>query len=685
MPFLSRRSVVLAASLVACGDPVPEGMTIAIIPENPTTADGLTAVLTDLPEGEGVTYTYQWSVDGAPVADITGPFVPADRTERDQQWTVVATPTSADGKRVGATQNGETVIANSGPIAQRVAITPTTPTSSDPLVAAAVGTDVDGDALTWTYTWYINGTEVQSGASDTLDIGEYIDRDNVDVVAVASDGAVDSVPTRSSPVLIRNSLPILSATTIVPAESGPHGFTDLTCTPGEVYDQDGDEITYQYEWWVNGVRLRLDQPTVNRIGRHEDEIVCQARPWDGKGYGEWIDSPTVTLANTPPEDPVVAVGPDEASQYDVLTCDVLSPLTDWDGDVLSYTFTWTRDGAAFTGSTATTNFPGDTIPERFTEVGGVWSCSAVASDGSLASARADAPEITLVDGWPAPITFTNCGKTGATGPSQTECNTRYAGSALEGKVTLDKGIQTWRVPVTGDYLIEARGAQGNKDTNRGWGTAGTGAIISGVVRLERGTMLQIAVGQMGSNDSWGAGGGGGTWVMTDEDEPVMVAGGGGGIGYYGSQRYSRACDGSLTEFATAGFSGTSSTWGSCTGVETTRLKQGGLGGTGSSSGSCQYGAGGGGLEGDGVNDTCSGSTTGGRGWVNGAAGDSGTASGGFGGGGSGPWSGGGGGGYSGGDGSRGGAGGGGSFNGGTSKSARTGNTSHGSVIIDLLD
>ena len=50
-------------------------------------------------------------------------------------------------------------------------------------------------------------------------------------------------------------------------------------------------------------------------------------------------------------------------------------------------------------------------------------------------------------------TFTNCGKTGRNGPSQSDCNTAYASTDLNGEVTLSGGIQSWTVPYTGTYTI----------------------------------------------------------------------------------------------------------------------------------------------------------------------------------------------------------------------------------------
>ncbi|MDP6415501.1 MAG: fibronectin type III domain-containing protein, partial [Gammaproteobacteria bacterium] len=58
------------------------------------------------------------------------------------------------------------------------------------------------------------------------------------------------------------------------------------------------------------------------------------------------------------------------------------------------------------------------------------------------------------------LTFTNCGQTGYTGPSQSQVNSTYAGTSLEGQVTVSSGIQEWTAPYSGNYTIEVWGAEG---------------------------------------------------------------------------------------------------------------------------------------------------------------------------------------------------------------------------------
>ena len=105
-------------------------------------------------------------------------------------------------------------------------------------------------------------------------------------------------------------------------------------------------------------------------------------------------------------------------------------------------------------------------------------------------------------------TFTNCSKTGMTGPSQGDCNTAYTGTTLAGLVTLDNGIQLWQVPSTGTYIIEVWGAKGNATSGNG----ANGARMKGTFSLTNGETLRIAVGQMGEQISNSGGGGGGTFV-----------------------------------------------------------------------------------------------------------------------------------------------------------------------------
>ena len=125
--------------------------------------------------------------------------------------------------------------------------------------------------------------------------------------------------------------------------------------------------------------------------------------------------------------------------------------------------------------------------------------------------------------------FTNCSATGKNGPTQSNCNTAYASTDLNGEVSVSNGIQSWIVPANATYTIVAYGAQG------GGPQGGLGAKISGQFILSAGEVIKILVGQQGEKEDTydrNASGGGGTFVTksphNDNNSILVIAGGGAG-------------------------------------------------------------------------------------------------------------------------------------------------------------
>ncbi len=145
-------------------------------------------------------------------------------------------------------------------------------------------------------------------------------------------------------------------------------------------------------------------------------------------------------------------------------------------------------------------------------------------------------QVTVTNCQPATFTFTNCGQTGRTGPSQSQCNSSYG----PGVVTVVNGIQEWTVPPNISTIeIEAWGAQGGTSTvynNAG----GRGAYVKGTFQVTPGQVLRILVGQQGANNNTAPSGGGGSFVATSNNTPLIVAGGGGGAGSYYDANFANA-------------------------------------------------------------------------------------------------------------------------------------------------
>lgn len=658
-------SPVVVALLSAACTPAPSGVRAELTPDAPTTLDDLVVDITDpavtIRNDAQISYIYAWYVDGALVSDLTEPSVSAERTRKHQEWEVRVTPT--DGTKQGLSTSSSVTLVNSLPEVT-VTASDNEPISTD-LVETSVETyDADGDPVEVYYTWFKNGVKVPELQGPDLP-PDFTRRDDIWRVSVQGSDGEELGFADYTDILVRNGVPEVHDVTLAPTD--PVTLDDLVATV-DASDPDGDPITLTYVWSVDGVeRPSVTGPVfeASRTARGQTiEVAVFAS--DAESDGEALTSNAVTVLNTPPGPPTLAMAPSAPTAEAALTCVIASAPVDPDDDAFVYTFSWMRDGVDWSGATGTTHHDGDTILPSSTELGDVWTCTAFANDG-----EADSPSASVsatVVAWTGPRTFTNCGATGRVGPTSAQCTSEYRGTDLESDgVSVVDGIQAWEVPSSGGYRITAYGAQGS---NAAGGAGGKGAKVSGVFELTGGQTLYIAVGQQGSNDGCSGGGAGASWVMDADDEPLLIAGGGGGA----RTGASSVCGGRITEYGGAG-SGSSSS--SACAAKSTDLAMGGRTTGGG------WGSAGAGYDSDGAFDGSADRAS--SSWFNGLLGGGGAAPGGFGGGGSGNGScgGGGGGGYSGGDGGYV-PGGGGSFNDGASPDDEAGeNDGHGMVVIDL--
>lgn len=209
-------------------------------------------------------------------------------------------------------------------------------------------------------------------------------------------------------------------------------------------------------------------------------------------------------------------------------------------------------------------------------------------------------------------TFTNAGATGNIGPTQAQVNTAYLLTNLNGSVLCPAGIQSFTLPVGGNWRITVAGAGGGGSNAFG----GRGRIIMGERIFNAGDVLQILVGQKGTLVT-SSGGGGGSYVILNPATPILI--GGGGAGFLNNIFAPLPnTDGNISQ------NGFNSNCGTGTGGV------GGNGGTGTFNG---WGGGGGGYTGNGTNASACANTFG-RSFTNGGQGGGScwTAFGGFGGG-----------------------------------------------------
>lgn len=195
-----------ASAVVANG--VPSLASVSIAPDPPYTDDTVTATATGEsdPEGDPVTLNYAWYVAGILVPGQTGTTLDGALFSRGESVQVEVTP--FDGTDAGPPVWSNTlIVANSAPGAPTVGIHPsvTAPGQQDLLCTVdADAHDDDDDALTYAFTWEVDGVPFAGPTTTTVWAGDTLPADQTTTAyaaftcsAQADDG--DAVGPWSSP------------------------------------------------------------------------------------------------------------------------------------------------------------------------------------------------------------------------------------------------------------------------------------------------------------------------------------------------------------------------------------------------------------------------------------------------------------------------------------------------------
>ena len=320
--------------------------------------------------------------------------------------------------------------------------------------------------------------------------------------------AAKSTPGLASLTVINNP-PVVDSLLLAPA---PLRTADALTATVVASDADGDAVTLDYEWSVNGVVVQsgASNSLASSFFVRGNVVSVAVTPSDANSSGATVMD-GLTVENTAPTSPAVSISPAAPVEgLDDLVC-TASGSTDADGDSVTYSFAWTVDGVSY--NAASTSGATSTVLGSDTLAAELWECTATPND-SYEDGQPLSASVSIESDWAGALTFTNCGNSGNSGPSQSQCDSSYSGGLLDGEITVTSGLQEWVVPASGDYVITAYGAQGD--------SGGTGAVMSGDFSLTAGDVLTILVGQSGSS----AGGGGGSFVV-QSGSPLIIAGGGG--------------------------------------------------------------------------------------------------------------------------------------------------------------
>ncbi len=450
----------------------PPAATVSVSPTAPGPDEDVVARArgTDA-EGDPVTLRYAWTRDGL-VTPVEGPTLPAAETTQGQIWTVRATP--SDPTVEGAAATASVTIRNHLPTVGRVTLDPAAPRAGDALVASADDLDdLDGDDVVIRWSFYVDDTLVQDGASDTLPPG-IAGRDQlIHVVATPDDGFETGRSRSSSPVLVRNTPPVGGGVAVLPGDGSRvlRRTTGATCSPDGWSDPDGDPERWTFGWTRNGVRQPEVQGTVATGGWARGDVVrCTATPRDAIEAGVPLTSEAATVGNTPPTVQGAALSTRTPSAGETLAV-TLAGLSDDDGDPVTPGWAWFVDGVQRgTGPTFATDGlrRGQRVRVRVTPWDGQDAGDAVDSDEAVIANAA--PRIRAVTIAPSTATTNTVlrAEVLAEDPDADGLTLGYAwsvdgvavpdadGATLEGAVAFDKGA-------TVTVAVTARDPEGAQD------------------------------------------------------------------------------------------------------------------------------------------------------------------------------------------------------------------------------
>jgi hypothetical protein len=237
-------------------------------------------------DGDSVTYSYAWSVNGGATVGtsttLSGAFVAGD--------TVVCSVTPNDGLVDGSGSTASIVISNSIPSVSAVSLSPDPVYTDDLLTATPTYSDLDGDTMSLTYTWSVDGNEVQTGATHTLAGSFFAKGEEVQVSVVADDGT-DVSGAETVSITVSNTMPTSPSIDLVP--SAPiEQVDDLVCSIStSSVDVDSDTVTYGFTWTVDGSPFTsaTDTASSSTVSAFDtsgsEEWICMVTPNDGEADG----------------------------------------------------------------------------------------------------------------------------------------------------------------------------------------------------------------------------------------------------------------------------------------------------------------------------------------------------------------------------------------------------------------
>ncbi|MEC7988274.1 MAG: hypothetical protein VX278_24115 [Myxococcota bacterium] len=403
---------------VTIGNSPPSIGAVSINPSSPGTNDNVSCIISSPfdNDGDSMVYTYTWTVDGVDVSNNSN-SLSSDQYVRGQS--VICSVVPSDGYDIGAaTSSTATLIANTPPILGQTSLVSDETDNSVAYEASTLtcspqsSTDADGDSVSYTYAWYVNGTSI-SVQSQSITGSQFNRDDTVYCEATPNDGVDSGAAVASNSMMISNTAPAVDSASITPNPA--YESSTLDCIVGSSSDDDGDTVSYLYDWQVNGAALGYNSTSVTPLTgtnfNKDDSVVCLVTPTDGSDTGEAFATSALIISNSAPSASSVVILPTSAYTNDTLSAEV-SGWSDIDSDTEDYLYSWTVNGTE--QSTEPSLDPsffikGDNIRVSVTPYDGADSGTTLSSSTiTILNTPPEAPDIDIIPESPEPGDALEC-------------------------------------------------------------------------------------------------------------------------------------------------------------------------------------------------------------------------------------------------------------------------------------
>jgi hypothetical protein len=271
---------------------------------------------------------------------------------------------------------------NTPPSAPSIEISPEPAYTSDDLyITLTEAADPDGDAITYAYQWYQNGSAT-AYTSQTVPSSAISSNEVWKIRVTPNDGYIDGNYAEEN-ITISNSEPTVDSISISPTTA----YNDSTLTCLATANDDDQSLSVDYSWFSgsnalgNGATLDLSTLTILPTAN----ITCMASVEDDAGASASMQTDRM-LENRDPSVSAVQISPTTIYNDDLVSCS--ATVVDDDGELPTHSTSWSVGGVII-GTGDSIQLDSNTI-----SVGETLICTFEASD-SYAATDSDTTSIVI--------------------------------------------------------------------------------------------------------------------------------------------------------------------------------------------------------------------------------------------------------------------------------------------------